>query len=251
MSKFIVASFLSVWYKDLMETLGTAGRPTRDRIGALLVGLGPAIRRVRRERSLTLEELAGEVGTSVAHLSRLESGTRQPSLDGLLRIAAALGVEVGKLLDAPEEPGPGTVVRGATSPVYEGGGLRFQPLVPEAGPEGLTAVKVIFPVDRSDPDYREHEGEEWIYVLSGRLRLTLGRESTVLEAGDAAYFNGLLPHRWDVLGEEDVEMLIVGCRADVDSGLPRRLHPLTEGHHHHFDVPRAHGRDSWGRSKRA
>jgi transcriptional regulator with XRE-family HTH domain len=227
-----------------METLGTSDRPGRDRIGALIEGLGPAIRRVRRERGLTLEELAGEVGSSVAHLSRLESGARQPSLDGLLRIAAALGVEVGELLEAPEEPGPGTVVRGATSPVYEGGGLRFQPLVPEAGPEGLTAVKVIFPADRSEPEYREHEGEEWIYVLSGRLRLTLGRESTVLEPGDAAYFNGLLPHRWDVLGEEDVEMLMVGCQAGAGSGIPRRLHPLTEGHHHHFDVPRTGGRDS-------
>ena len=227
-----------------METLGTAGRPARDRIGALLEGLGPAIRRVRRERGLTLEDVAREVGSSVAHLSRLESGTRQPSLDGLLRVAAALKVEVGELLEAPEEPGPGTVVRGETSPVYEGGGLRFQPLVPEAGPEGLTAVKVIFPVDRHEPEYKEHEGEEWIYVLSGRLRLTLGRESTVLEPGDAAYFNGLLPHRWDVLDEEDVEMLMVGCRAGAGPGIPRRLHPLTEGHHHHFDVQRAGGRDS-------
>ena len=61
----------------------------------MIEGLGPAIRRVRRERGLTQEELAGEVGASVAHLSRLESGARQPSLDGLLRVAAALGVEVG------------------------------------------------------------------------------------------------------------------------------------------------------------
>src|ERR687896_2677414 len=132
-----------------METLGTAGRPAQDRIGALIEGLGPAIRRVRREWGLTLEELAGEVGTSAAHLSRLESGTRQPSLEGLLRIAAALGVEVGELLEAPEEPGPGTVVRGATSPVYEGEGFRFQPLIPEAGPEGLAAVKIVFPADRA------------------------------------------------------------------------------------------------------
>ncbi|CAA9418906.1 MAG: hypothetical protein AVDCRST_MAG01-01-2117 [uncultured Rubrobacteraceae bacterium] len=99
-----------------METLGTAGRPAQDRIGALLEGLGPAIRRVRRERGLTQEEVAREVGSSVAHLSRLESGTRQPSLDGLLRVAAALGVEVSKLLEASEELGPGTVVRGGTSP---------------------------------------------------------------------------------------------------------------------------------------
>ena len=208
-----------------------AGTPATAKIDKLIAGLGPAVRRLRRERGLTLEELAGRVGTSTAHLSRLESGGRQPSLEGLLHIAAALGVEVGELLAAPEEPGPGTVVRGATSPVYEGEGFRFQPLIPEAGPEGLAAVKIVFPADRTQEGYHEHEGEEWIYVLSGRLRLTLGRESTVLEPGDAAYFNGLLPHRWDVLGEEDVEMLMVGCSAGAGTNIPRTLHALRAGHH--------------------
>jgi transcriptional regulator with XRE-family HTH domain len=223
-----------------METLGAAGRPARDRIGALIEGLGPAIRRVRRERGLTQEELAGEVGASVAHLSRLESGARQPSLDGLLRVAAALGVEVGELLDASEEPGPGTVVRGATSPVYEQAGFSFQSLTPEAGPEGLAAMKIIFPADRGETEYKEHEGEEWIYVLSGKLRLMLAGEATVLEPGDAAYFNGLLPHRWDVLGEEDAEMLAVGCRTGVGTGIPCSLHPLTEGHRGHGDAHVGH-----------
>ena len=213
-----------------MESLGGAGRPARDRIGQLIEGLGPAIRRLRRGRGLTLEQLAREVGSSVAHLSRLESGGRQPSLEGLLRIAAALGVGVDELLAAPDEPGPGTVVRGATSPFYEGDGFRFQPLIPEAGPEGLAAAKIVFPADRTEGEYREHEGEEWIYVLAGRLRLTLGGQYTVLEPGDAAFFNGLLPHRWDVLGEEDVEMLMVGCATGAGTSIPRTLHPLTEGH---------------------
>jgi len=213
-----------------METLGTAGRPAQDRIERLIQGLGPAVRRLRRERGLTLQELAGEIGTSVAHLSRLESGGRRPSLEGLLRIATALRVELDELLAAPEEPGPGTVVRGSSSPFYEGEGFRFQSLIPEAGPEGLAAVRMIVPADRTEPEYKEHEGEEWIYVLSGRVRLTLGGESAVLEPGDAAYFNGLLPHRWDVLGEEDLEILMVGCGAGAGTSIPRRLHPLTEGH---------------------
>lgn len=211
-----------------MERLGAAGRPAEDRVGKLIEGLGPAIRRLRRERGMTLEELAGEIGTSGAHLSRLESGDRQPSLEGLLRVAAALGVEMDELLAAPEEPDPGKVVRGASAPFYEGGGLRFQTLIPEAGPEGLAAVKIVFPADRVEPEYKEHEGEEWIYVLSGRLRLTLGGESTVLAPGDAAYFDGLLPHRWDVLGEEDAEILMVGCGSRTT--IPRRMHPLAEGH---------------------
>ena len=74
----------------------------------------------------------------------------------------------------------------------------------------------------------------------------LGGEATVLEPGDAAYFNGLLPHRWDVLGEQDVEMLAVGCRAGAGSGIPRRLHPMTEGHRGHENPhagdPRNHPR---------
>ncbi len=213
-----------------METLGVAGKPISNKIAKQIAGLGPALRRLRREHGLTLEVLAGMVGTSVAHLSRLESGDRQPSLEGLLRIAAALGVAVDELLVAPEEPGPGTVVRGATAPLYTGDGFRFQPLMPEAGPEGLSAVKIVFPANRAEGEYKTHEGEEWIYVLAGRLRLTLGDERTVLEPGDAAYFNGLLPHRWDVLGEEDVEMLMIGCASGAGSNIPRMLHPLAEGH---------------------
>jgi transcriptional regulator with XRE-family HTH domain len=215
-----------------MEILGAAGRPAHDRVEKLIESLGPAIRRLRRERGMTLEELAGEIGTSGAHLSRLESGGRQPSLEGFLRVAAALGVEVDELLTAPEEPEPDKVVRGASALVYERGGLRFQFLIPEAGPEGLAAVKIVFPADRVDPEYKEHEGEEWLYILSGRIRLNLGGESTVLEPGDAAYFDGLLPHRWDVVGEEDAEILMVGCGSRTT--IPRRMHPLTE--HQGLDI---------------
>ena len=123
-----------------METLGAAGeRPAEDRVGRVLSGLGAKIRRARRDRDMTLEALAEASGTSVAHLSRLESGERQPSLDGLLRLAFGLGVPFDELFGEPEEPGPGTVVRGAAAPYYESWALRFQPLMPEAGPEGLSA----------------------------------------------------------------------------------------------------------------
>ena len=134
--------------------------------------------------------LATAAGISVAHLSRLESGERQPSLDGLLRLAFGLGVPFDELFEESEETGPGTVVRGAEAPFYESWALRFQPLMPEAGPEGLTAVRVVFPADRVDTGHHDHEhgGQEWLYMLKGRLRLTLGDERTVLEPGDAAFF---------------------------------------------------------------
>lgn len=199
----------------------------------MLQGLGGKIRRARRDRDMTLEGLAAASGTSVAHLSRLESGERQPSLDGLLRLAFGLGVPFDELLEEPEEPGPGTVVRGAEAPFYERWALRFQPLVPEAGPEGLAAMKVVFPADRVDPEHEpnEHGGQEWLYVLKGRLRLTLGAERTVLESGDAAFFDARLPHGFDVFSEEDAEVLMVSCvPCTHGGGSPERPHPFREGH---------------------
>ena len=214
-----------------METLGTAGeRPAEDRVGRVLLGLGAKIRRARRERDMTLEALAEASGTSVAHLSRLESGERQPSLDGLLKLAFGLGVPFDELLEEPEEPGPGTVVRGAEAPFYESWALRFQPLMPEAGPEGLTAVKIVFPADRVDTEHHEHGGQEWLYMLKGRLRLTLGTERTVLEPSDAAFFDGGLPHAFDVLSEEDVELLMVSCVPCTHGRAPEHRHRFGEGY---------------------
>ncbi len=217
-----------------MEILGEAGaRPATDRIERVLAGLGTRLRTARRNREMTLEELAEASGTSVAHISRLESGARQPSLDGLLRLAFGLGVPMDELLGEPEEPEAGTVVRGATAPFYEGPAARFQPLVPPAGPEGLQAMKVVFPADRVDPRHEPHEhgGQEWLYVLKGRLRLTLGTGRTMLEPGDAAFFDARLPHGFDVFSEEDVEVLMVSCVPCTHGGnRPRHAHPFFEGH---------------------
>jgi quercetin dioxygenase-like cupin family protein len=137
-----------------------------------------------------------------------------------------------ELFEELEEPGPGTVVRGGEAPVYEGTGLRIQPLVPEAGPEGVSAVKVVYPADRvSDGELHEHEGQEWLYMLKGRLRLTLGAERTVLEPGDAAFFDARLPHNFDVLSEEDAEVLMVSCVTCTHRREPPgSRHPFTEGH---------------------
>jgi transcriptional regulator with XRE-family HTH domain len=216
-----------------METFGAAGeRPVRDRVERVLLGLGARIRRTRRDRNMTLEDLAEASGTSVAHLSRLESGERHPSLDGLLRLAFGLGVPFDELFEEPEEPGPGTVVRGGEAPFHEGTGFRLQPLVPEAGPAGLAAVKVVYLADRVvDHEFHEHEGKEWLYMIKGRLRLTLGTQRTVLEPGDAAFFDARLPHNFDVLSEEDAEVLMVSCvPCTHGGGSPERPHPFREGH---------------------
>ena len=185
-----------------MEEIGDT-----ENVERILAEVGGKVRRARAGRGMTLEGLSAASGVSVAHLSRLESGGRQPSLATLLNVAAGLGVSISELVE--ERPRPGIVVRGSEAPFYEGHGLRFQPLTPEAGPAGVAAMKVVFPAGRMQADYHRHEGEEWLYVVSGRVRLTLGDEVVDLEAGDAAYFDGMLRHAFDVIGGEDVHMLMV------------------------------------------
>ena len=202
-----------------MEEIGNAVDVER-----MMAEVGGKVRRARAGLGMTLGELSAASGVSVAHLSRLESGGRQPSLATLLNIAAGLGVSISELVE--ERPRPGIVVRGSESPFFEAYGTRFQSLTPEAGPAGIAAIKVVFPAGRRQADRHRHEGEEWLYVVSGRLRLTLGEEVVDLEAGDAAYFDGMLRHAFDVIGDEDVHMLMVAGTTGRDASALHERHGM-------------------------
>ncbi|WP_250400163.1 helix-turn-helix domain-containing protein [Streptomyces cellostaticus] len=166
----------------------------------VLAGVGPRLRRIRREREVTLAALSEATGISVSTLSRLESGLRRPSLELLLPIARAHQVALDELVGAPPVGDP--VVR--AKPVERNGRV-FWPLTRQPG--GLQAFKILEPQRRQEPDRRTHEGYEWLYVLSGRLRLVLGEHDVVLSAGEAAEFDTRVPHWFGSTGEGPVEFL--------------------------------------------
>ncbi|GAB6902789.1 helix-turn-helix domain-containing protein [Kineosporia succinea] len=158
----------------------------------VLEAVGPRLRRLRQERGSTLAELAEETGISVSTLSRLESGQRRPTLELLLPLARAHQVPLDELVDAPPTGDPRIRPR-----KIERHGATYVPL--SRRPGGLQAYKIIypahFPVHGPAPDeQRVHEGYDWIYVLSGRLRLVLGEHDFVLEAGEVAEFDTRTPH---------------------------------------------------------
>ncbi|MFF0728886.1 helix-turn-helix domain-containing protein [Streptomyces sp. NPDC004134] len=153
----------------------------------------PHLRELRRRAGLTLEAAAARVELSPAHLSRLETGQRQPSLPVLLTLARVYGTTVSELLG--EVPSAQTsVVRGAEVPVREAGGWSYR----QAGgtDRGMQALRVFVPYDAEHRDLvRVHPGEEWLYVLDGRMRLVLGDREHLLDPGDSAQFDSLTPHR--------------------------------------------------------
>ncbi|MER6459650.1 XRE family transcriptional regulator [Streptomyces sp. NPDC048409] len=166
----------------------------------VLAGVGPRLRRLRKEREVTLAALSETTGISVSTLSRLEAGLRKPSLELLLPIAQAHQVPLDELVGAPPVGDPR--VRAKPMERY---GRTFWPLTRQPG--GLQAFKVVEPRRKLDPEPRTHEGYEWLYVLSGKLRLVLGDHDVVLAAGEAAEFDTRVPHWFGSTGEGPVEFL--------------------------------------------
>ncbi|MEU7038363.1 XRE family transcriptional regulator [Streptomyces sp. NPDC046237] len=171
-----------------------------DRIDAVLNEVGPRLRRIRRDRGATLGDLSASTGISVSTLSRLESGQRRPSLELLLPIARAHQVPLDELVGAPPVGDP----RVKAKPIVRHGRTMF-PLTRQPG--GLQAYKVVQEKPYEHPDPRVHEGYEWLYVLSGKLRLVLGEHDVVLGAGEAAEFDTRVPHWFGPTPDGPVEFL--------------------------------------------
>lgn len=85
--------------------------------------------------------------------------------------------------------------------------MTFIPLTRRPG--GLQAYKQIIPAHwpAGEPQRQVHEGYEWLYVLSGRLRLLLGEHDVILTAGEVAEFDAHVPHWFGNPGPEPVEVL--------------------------------------------
>ncbi|MFC4120855.1 helix-turn-helix transcriptional regulator [Nonomuraea zeae] len=160
-----------------------------DDLEHVLQAVGPRLRALRQERGTTLAQLSKGTGISVSTLSRLESGQRKPTLELLLPLARAHQVQLDELIGAPVTGDP----RVHMQPIKRSG-MTIIPLSRRSG--GLQAFKQIYPPGWPNHEFEQqvHEGYEWLYVLSGRLRLLLGPHEVFLTPGEAAEFDTRTPH---------------------------------------------------------
>ena len=163
------------------------------------------LRELRAERGLTLEAVASRASIDVSTLSRLESGKRRLALDHLPALAAALGVSTDDLLAPAQRPDPRV-----RHPPQRFDGLTMRPLTRHGAAGGMHAYKLDIDAARSIPPdpLPVHEGHDWIYVLSGRMRLLLGEDDLMIEPGEAVEFSTWTPH-WFGATDGPVEALAV------------------------------------------
>lgn len=175
--------------------------------------VGARLRAQRNTRGWTLDELASRANMSASTLSRLEAGKRQASLELLIPLTRQLGIRVDDLL--PAEQSDPRIRR----PVVRRGGHVMVPLTAEHAP--IHTYKITYPVLTSPPVQKTHDGYEWLFVLSGRLRLHLGDSEFTLKRGEAAEFDTRTPHAMWALGGRSAEVLSIFN----DSG--ERIHTRT------------------------
>ena len=165
----------------------------------ILDAVGPRLRELRRRRGGTLAEISEATGISVSTLSRLEAGGRKPTLELLLALARAYQVPLDELVGTPAgDPRVRTKA-------LKRNGRTLIPLTRQPG--GIRAYKMIIPAGEPVGEQQSHEGYEWMYVLSGRLRLRLGEHDFVMKAGEVAEFDTRTQHWFGADGSEPVEVL--------------------------------------------
>jgi len=174
-------------------------KPPAD-VTAVLADVGPRLKRLRTHRGVTLTDLAAKTGISKSTLSRLETGQRKPSLELLLPIAQAHQVALDELVGAPETGDPRIRPK-----ARKRNGRIVIPL--SENTTGLKAWKVLIPPERGEPELRKHDGYEWLYVLSGNMRLILGEHDITMGTGEVAEFDTKLPHWFGPADDQPVEIL--------------------------------------------
>ncbi len=168
--------------------------------------IGKRIKTFRTKKKISLDQLANETGYSVEYLSRIESGEEIPPVGTLLQISRALQIDSGDLLKEQQE------ARDRRSDAFTKRTLNYAytALTPGAEHKHLKAFRIDIKAmqDHQGVGY-QHEGEEYVYVLKGRIEVTVGEHVNRLTEGQSLLFNSGIQHHMRNISPEDAELLVV------------------------------------------
>ncbi len=178
-----------------------------------LVELAQRIKARRRERNLTLEQVASRTGLTRSVLSKVENFRVTPSLPALGKIALALGTSVSELTEGLDERPHLVIVRQGEGVKVERdqpeSRIVYESLAHDRYGKSMEPLLLRVPAGTARKEALKHDGEEFLYVLSGRVELEYGGEVHPLHSGDSAYFDGRVEHRLVNSGVTSAEVLSV------------------------------------------
>lgn len=195
-----------------------------DQIGRVI---GQRLRESRRLRRMTLDALSEISGLSGAFLSRLERGETSTSIGNLIRIAGAIGISLQQVFEnetSASPPGYALSKRKARHGhgLLSGPGYAYEHFPGSSMEQRLETFELEHPVGvKEDFPFISHEGEEVLYLLSGRIEFQVGSETFAMEKGDCIHLQSNQPHRSWNIGTRPARLLMV-VATSVGATRPRR-----------------------------
>lgn len=171
-----------------------------------IVPVGKKIRQARLSKKLTLENLANETGFSTDYIKQVESGKKIPPVGTLLQLSRALQIDSSFLLKEQKA----TLNKRVKAYTKRTENYAYETLTPGAENKHLKAFRVaIDPMSEHTGVGYHHEGEEFVYVLKGKVEVTVGEHINRLAKDDSLHFNSGIHHNLRNIGKEEAELIVV------------------------------------------
>ncbi|KUO48753.1 MAG: MerR family transcriptional regulator [Desulfitibacter sp. BRH_c19] len=169
--------------------------------------LGEKIRKIRSEKNMSLRDLAEGTGLTPSFLSQMERDLTEPSITSLRKISAALDVPIFFFLVEDDETNP--VIRKNQRKVLQlpQSNLIYELLSPDFEKSMEIMIARLKPGAESCEIPLSHSGEECLVVLEGKMEITVGSSTYILEEGDSIYYHSAVPHILKSIGENELVFL--------------------------------------------
>lgn len=170
--------------------------------------IGERLAQLRSQKRITLERLASVTGFTKGYLSKIENSRKVPPIGTLARIAGALDIDIAYFFRTRHGGGSGearvSIVHAEDrQPVVRGGtafGYDYVSLAHNRRNKRMEPFLFSFPRSINRHVHFEHEGEEFLFMVHGKVEFEIDGEKYILSEGDSLYFDASLPHKGRAIG---------------------------------------------------
>ena len=182
----------------------------------ILAKIGVRVRKARENRGLSLFDIYLRTNIDVDQLSQIEKGKVAPPLGTVIKLAKALEMKMGYFISGEGEKAYTIVRRDARKAIsrYDSKkekhhGYEYESLAPHKTDRHMEPFLVTLEPSETEDERSTHDGQEFIFVLQGKMEVRLGEEIHLLESGDSIYYDSTVPHLVKCRGKETTKILAV------------------------------------------
>jgi transcriptional regulator with XRE-family HTH domain len=183
--------------------------------------IGKRIKALRTAKGTTLEQLARQTGFTKGYLSKVEKSEKAPPVSTLGTIARAFNTTISTLLGEESPSVSLSLVRKNEAPLIARDGTAFgyayEAMAYKYSNKVMEPFILTLPMNPKKRTIYQHEGEEILFVIQGRMKFTHGSETVIVNTGDCVYFDSSIPHFGETIGTPEVKCFMVICNPSINS----------------------------------